>query len=81
MKREIVHSQERGAAMTKLYYTDSARGVCLVAACTLEQARREARSRVGEGSIGVVRLATEDDVSWVEGMGGNVPVIGESNAR
>lgn len=38
----------------------------------LAQARRNALRESGTSNVKLVRPATEEDVSWVEGMGGNI---------
>lgn len=45
----------------------------LLAAASLEEARKKAMSEQGSANVTNVSLASENDIEWVRGMGGRVP--------
>lgn len=47
--------------------------VGLVAARNLEAARRKALAEEGSSNVKNVRLATQAEVDWIQGMGGRIP--------
>lgn len=57
----------------KIYYADTDRGCALRAANSLAQARAQFNREVGSDNVQVVRVATQEDIDWVEAMGGEVP--------
>lgn len=57
-----------------IYYAEHSYGCGLTEAESVEEARALTVEEVGTlATVGVVREATETDISWVEGMGGWVP--------
>ena len=61
-----------------LYYIETGMGCCIRRARSEEGARRAVLREVGTyQGVGKVREATQHDIDWVRGMGGNVP--GESD--
>lgn len=49
--------------------------VGLIAAVSLEAARKMAMSEQGSSNVQGVALASEEDLAWVKGMGGPIPDI------
>lgn len=47
----------------------------MIDANSLEEANKVARQDEGRANVQLVRLATKEDISWVEAMGGRVPSI------
>lgn len=60
----------------RLYYFETSIGAGLRLAYSAEQARYQLRKEVGTMTgIGLVRKATEQDIAWVQAMGGYIPEI------
>lgn len=61
---------------TKIYYANTGIGCTLLTAVSLPSAKSKAMREVGtRAGVKEVRLATEQDIAWVRGMGGRVPKI------
>lgn len=59
----------------RLFYINTDQGCCIREAQTEAQARDIINRDIGYGRISSIRAATEEDVSWVKGMGGYIPKI------
>ena len=57
-----------------IYYAETTYGASLGEAANLESARREVLREVGSYGFKAVRVATKQDIAWVESMGGWSPV-------
>lgn len=59
--------------MKRLYYIHTDRG-CAIRAAEDEDAAYDAMCReIGENNVEDIRLATVNDIAWVQGMGGHIP--------
>lgn len=60
----------------KLYYVETGIGCGIRKAKTARGAAKAALSEVGtHAGVRLVRLATDKDIAWVQGMGGYVPKL------
>lgn len=60
----------------KLYYASTGRGACIRVAKDEDDAYEKILREVGTSAgVQYVREATENDISWVRGMGGYVPKL------
>lgn len=56
-----------------LYYVELEWGCGLRAAANQAKAKRDALEEEGSRNFKSIRLATQEDVAWIKGMGGIVP--------
>ena len=56
-----------------IFYVETSLGCALEEAKDAAEARRSQARECGVNNITRVRKATEEDISWVRGMGGYVP--------
>lgn len=61
-----------------LYYIETDLGCGIREAKNLQQAKSHMRIEAGE-LVNIVRLATRDEIEWVQAMGGYFPKKAENN--
>lgn len=59
----------------KIYFGETDKGVGLRTAETIAGAREQFNRECGSDNVRTVRVATEQDVAWVRGMGGYIPPL------
>jgi hypothetical protein len=57
-----------------LYYINTDNGCGIRAAQNIIAAKRQALREAGTYGFKTIRRATQDDIAWVSGMGGHVPL-------
>ena len=65
----------------KIYYARTDRGCGLRAAESLNDARAQFYNECGFNNVIEVHEATEEDIQWIKGMGGYVPVLEKLNKK
>ncbi len=59
----------------KIYHAETDRGVGLRTAENIADAREQFNRECGSDNVRRVRVATEEDIAWVKGLGGYVPAL------